>query len=312
MTWQSPPHIADTTPGDGSLGSRLQSETLPALKDAVAPSTCFLWTGGKDAAVIADLLLYLVGTPGAAPVPFITIDTGNHYDSVKAYRESFTSATGDEGADTIGPPGGVASHSTIRYDALLEQVIEHPADPRGYHGRYTLPECPECAAVLCLDSATATSECPDCGFSHTAPDGFRSTFAKSEWDVAASCGALKTVPLRRLIEDHGFDTLITGRRGDDPLTPGGAGSLGTVRERTTPVSHTRVNPLAGWKEPHTWAYIKKESVPLPDIYTSEGFRHTDSMCCTDDDQSAVGEYGEGGRDPKKADARQRLEEMGYI
>lgn len=288
MTWHGPVDRPAVTPGDGSQGARIES-AVDALDRAAEEDALFLWTGGKEAQVIADLLLYTVGTGERSPVPWGVIDTGNHFEEMEAFREEYVRPTGDRGADTVGPATGVADVRIERYDALLEGVILNDDDPRDYHGRWDgTVDLPESAPV----------------------DGLpRSPEA---WGVPESCGALKTVPLRRFVEDHGFDVLITGRRAADPIVAGADGEDGlSVREeRRRPVPHTRVNPLADWSEANVYAYLKAESVSLPSLYTEEGYRHTDSRCCTGDD--ATGEYGEGGRDPRKVQARDRLNDMGYI
>lgn len=287
MTWHSSAHVAQAHPADGSIMTKIQ-QSQDMLEDTVgSDDVCFLWTGGKEANVIADMLLYDIGRSGRAPVPFVTVDTGNAYDEMYTFRERYVSATGDRGAETVGPFNGIQRHSVVSADTLIDEVIQNDDDPRGYHGRWD-----------------ATVELPD----EDPVDGLPRSPA--EWDVPASCGMLKVVPIRQLVTEHGFDTLITGRRGEDPLTPGDDDTLSMVREKSKPAPHTRINPLAGWGEEDVYSYIKKESVPLPDLYTEQNYRHTDTKCCTDDEQ--VSEYGEGGRDPEKQQAQDRLEEMGYV
>lgn len=284
MTWNSPPPRPNVVPFEGSQQSRIE-QAIEALEGALDDDALFLWTGGKEANVVADLLLYAVGDQqGQSPIPWGVIDTGNHFPEMYAFREEYCAVTGDRRAETVGPFAGVMDVVTERHDGLID-VIEDPDDPRGYHGEWD-HDVP----------------LPDHGRTLAPRD-------PEEWDVAASCGALKVVPIRRFVEKHGYDVLVTGRRGDDPLVEGdsGFGVRHTVRK---PVPHERVNPLAGWSEPNVYAYIAQESVPLPSLYTEDGYRHTDSVCCTDNE--AVGEYGEGGRDPDKMSARERLNDMGYV
>lgn len=312
MTWLGEPTTANVKPGTGSQNKHVK-KAITVLKDAVSEydNLAFLWTGGKEANVIANMLLYAVkGDNERTPVPFVTIDTGNNFDAMYEFREKYVSITGDNGANTTGPPTGINDHRVIQYDEMLESVINNPADPRGYHGSYDQAECPVCETSLIEHLEEKRYECSDCGFVHTVPDDFCHNMSATEWGVSESCGALKTVPMRRLILDNDFDALITGRRGTDPLTPGEDNSLKHIRERSTPAPHTRINPLAEWGEENIYAYIKMESVSLPSLYKEKGYRHTDSKCCTDDD--SVGEYGEGGRDPEKQEARSRLEQMGYV
>ncbi len=315
MTWHGPVQRSTVVPGEGSQ-QELVEQAIDALEEAMDEDAVFLWTGGKEAQVIADLLLYTVGDADEqSPLPWGIIDTDNQFDAMYEFREEYLRPTGDRGADTVGPTTGVEDVTVRRYDDLLDEVILNDEDPRGYHGGWD-----------------ATTELPD-----TDPvDGLpRSPEA---WDVPASCGALKTVPLRQFVEEGGYDVVVTGRRAADPLVAGGesdgkdgaegdgtdgsesdgdhgaeseAPGFGIRERRRQPTYHERINPLANWAEANVYAYVKAESVSLPSLYTEEGYRHTDSECCTGDDARA-GEYGEGGRDPRKVAARDDLEDMGYI
>lgn len=287
MTWTGPVPRPAAHPAEGAIETKIEDAiaTLEMVVDI--DDVALLWTGGKEANVIADLLLYTVGDyPGVPDARFATIDTGNHFDDMYDFRTKYIAPTGDQGSDTIGPPFGVDGWLTVRHP-IVDEVLANDDDPRGYHGAWAddvdLPE---------TDPIDGLPRDPD------------------EWTVATSCGAAKVGGLRLLIEDHGFDTLITGRRGDDPLVPGD-GDLELVEDRRSPVPHRRINPLANWQEANVYAYIKKESVSLPSLYTEDGYRHTDAECCTDDDDRG-GEYGEGGRDPDKLRAREALEDMGYV
>jgi len=291
MTWNSSPPRPDVTPGTNSQQARIE-EAIGALEAAIQESddSAFLWTGGKEAQVIAALLLYAVGdAQEVPPVPFVTIDTGNQFDEMYDFRDEYVAPTGDNGADTVGPPTGISEVITLCHDEMLDRVIDNPDDPRGYHGQWD-----ETVDLPSSDTLDGLPESP------------------KEWSVASSCGALKVVPIRQAIEELGFSTLITGRRSGDPLTPSDKeGGLDIIEEKRSPVPHTRVNPLASWSEANVYAYIKMESISLPMLYTEEGYRHTDAMCCVDRD-SQVGEYGEGGRDPRKLEQRKELEDLGYV
>jgi len=291
MTRHGPPQRPDVLPAQGTQQSQIE-EAIGALETIVrsGKDTAFLWTGGKESLVIADLLLYAVGdAQEVSPVPFVTIDTGNHFSEMYDFRDEYVSPTGDRGAETVGPPTGISEAHVLSHDDMLNRVINNPNDPRGYHGQWD--ETVDLPSTNTLDGLPESPE---------------------EWSVASSCGALKVVPLRHAITELGFDTLITGRRSGDPLTPSEeAGGIDTLEERRTPVPHTRVNPLASWSEVNVYAYLKKESLSLPTLYTEKGYRHTDAMCCVDRD-SQVGEYGEGGRDPRKLEQRKRLQELGYV
>ncbi len=315
MTWNSRIHGKDVHP-EGTSQTDLIREAVETLEQALdehdAEDILFLWTGGKEAQVIADLLLYTVGGDNErSPVTFGTIDTGNHFDEMYDFREDYVAATGDQGAQTVGPFTGVQDVVVETHDEFLEHIIENEHDPRGYHGEHTGEWlCPECEQEAVLNRYTV--QCGACGADTQLHPVQRQNTQPGEWGVPESCGVLKVVPLKRFIEDHGFDVLITGRRGDDTVVQTDENDdLARVEDRDEPVPHTRINPLANWHEANVWAYIKAESVSYPALY-DQGYRHTDAECCTDPDQQVVGEYGEGGVDPQKDAAKDRLQDMGYI
>lgn len=93
---------------------------------------------------------------------------------------------------------------------------------------------------------------------------------------------------------------------DENSKPG----IDIIEEKKEPTGYTRVNPLKNWEEANIWAYLKMESVSYPILY-DKGYRHTDSKCCTDEEDESR-EYGEGGIDSEKAAAKNQLQEMGYI
>lgn len=241
---------------------------VQVLEDNVDGDTAFLWTGGSEAQVIAHLLQNYVDAPS---VPFVTIDTGNAFPEVYEFRQEYMSERDID-------------WRVERYDELLDGVINNADDPRGYHGSWD-------------DEVELSEDLEGIAAQNASPE---------EWGVGESCGALKVVPMKRVI-DEGYSKLVTGLRKQDPEVD--EASFGHIVEEQRPITHTRINPLADWGEKQTWAYIKREFVEYPSLY-DEGYRHTDSLCCTDDD--TVGEYGEGGRDPEKLQARDKLQEMGYV
>lgn len=125
------------------------------------------------------------------------------------------------------------------------------------------------------------------------------------WDgpkTTECCQALKIDMIGEFIEE-GFKSLIIGRRDADIDD-----KLGMKEERSYPFPHSRFHPLARWSDAHVKAYIKKHSIPLPEVYY-EGYEHTDCVdCCF---------RGEEGDDWSAVDEEQRqklneLREMGYM
>lgn len=116
------------------------------------------------------------------------------------------------------------------------------------------------------------------------------------------CGALKIDVIADFISD-GYGHLVVGRRAADVN-----GDLPLKEEKREPVPHTRYHPLANWSDAHIEAYIKRESIPLPDLYY-EGYEHTDCVdCCK------MGEEGDdwSGASQEKQQQLRELRDMGYM
>lgn len=313
MTWNSRIQGKKAVPGKGSQ-TELIEEAVEILEEAVEKNAVFLWTGGKEAQVIADLLLYTVGENDEDPqVPFGVIDTGNQFEEMYDFRENYIAADGDQGADTVGPFSGIDNVIVERYDEFLEKVINNPYDPRGYHGEWSDEgwKCPECGEKADLNEREKRIECSECGENSKLAPIQRQNLAPEEWTVPKSCGALKVEPLKKFVEEHGFDVMITGIRGSDMIAQSEDGEAELIEEKEEPVEYTRINPLKNWSEENVWAYLKQESVSYPVLY-DQGYRHTDSKCCTSDEQGEASEYGEGGIDAEKQAAKKELQDMGYI
>lgn len=125
------------------------------------------------------------------------------------------------------------------------------------------------------------------------------------WDgpkTEACCGALKIDVISDFISD-GYEHLIVGRRSADI-----GEELKEVEQTREPVPHIRYHPIASWPNPLVEAYIRRESIPLPNLYY-EGYRHTDCVDCT-----MTGEEGDdwSGVSQEQQQQLQQLREMGYM
>jgi len=314
MTWNGKTNWRNAKPLKGSQTEKI-GEAVSTLEKVIdeKDDVIFLWTGGKEAQVIADLLLYEIGDEkGVSPVSFGVIDTGNHFEEMYNFREDFLASNGDQGSDTVGPFQGIGNEVIVeKYEKMLKHVINNPYDPRGYHGEHSgewlCPECGEEAELL----NSRKIKCSQCGEENQIKPIQKQNTSPEEWGVPESCGALKVIPLKRFKEKHGFDTMITGIRGSDMISQKGEESQAEIiEEKEEPTEYMRVNPLKNWSEENVWAYIKAETVSYPELY-DQGYRHTDSKCCTERQDSAS-EYGEGGIDAEKQAAKNELQEMGYI
>lgn len=109
---------------------------------------------------------------------------------------------------------------------------------------------------------------------------------------------LKSVALQQALAEYKFDALITGIRRDEDSTrakeryfsPRSAQFEWDYRDQppefwgqfTTdiqPGEHVRVQPLLDWTEADIWRYIRRENIPIPDMYfAKEGKRYRSLGC----------------------------------
>jgi sulfate adenylyltransferase subunit 2 len=102
---------------------------------------------------------------------------------------------------------------------------------------------------------------------------------------AARSAARKTEGLKRLIERHGFKGIIAGIRRDEQATrakervfsPRDASGQWDFKNQPPefwdqfktdipPGAHLRIHPLLGWTELDVWRYIRREKIPLVELY----------------------------------------------
>jgi sulfate adenylyltransferase subunit 2 len=112
------------------------------------------------------------------------------------------------------------------------------------------------------------------------------------------CGALKTEPLRQVVEAHRFGGVIVGIRRDEegsrgkervfsPRTPTSAWDVteqppefwNQYRTDVPPGEHVRVHPLLDWTELDVWRYIARERIPMIDLYFARDGRRYRSLGC---------------------------------
>lgn len=132
---------------------------------------------------------------------------------------------------------------------------------------------------------------------------FRDRYAK-EWNLDLVCGdcppiddidpslppatraaARKTAGLKALLDEHGFTGVIVGIRRDEEGTrakervfsPRGSDGGWNFRDQPgefwdqfmtelPPGTHVRVHPILHWREIDIWHYIRRENIPVVDLY----------------------------------------------
>ncbi len=168
-------------------------------------------------------------------------------------------------------------------------------------------------------------------------------------DKIECCNALKTGALRQAVKEHDFKGLFLGIRRDEhgirakeryfsprdsdfrwnyeDQPPELWDHFGTAAQDDV---HVRVHPLLDWSELDVWSYVKRENIPVVDLYFArEGLRYRSIGChtCCDpvsSDAATVdeiirelqttkeGERAGRAQDKESAGAMQKLRALGYM
>lgn len=113
---------------------------------------------------------------------------------------------------------------------------------------------------------------------------------------AARAAARKTAGLKRLIEQNGYGGIFAGIRRDEEATrakervfsPRGEGSRWDFRNQPPefwdqfmtelpPGAHLRIHPLLDWTELDVWRYIRRERIPVVDLYFAKAGKRYRSL-----------------------------------
>ena len=112
------------------------------------------------------------------------------------------------------------------------------------------------------------------------------------------CDALKTRALQRAIEKAGYNGLFLGIRRDEEGTrakerffsPRNINFEWNFKDQTPEIwdqfntnfdadTHVRIHPILQWTEIDVWEYIKRENIPVIDLYFARGGRRYRSLGC---------------------------------
>jgi sulfate adenylyltransferase subunit 2 len=163
------------------------------------------------------------------------------------------------------------------------------------------------------------------------------------------CTALKTTGLQQLIEEHKFQAIMLGIRRDEEGTrakervfsPRNKEFAWDFKDQPPELwdqfqsdypadVHVRVHPLLQWSELDIWEYIRREQIPIIDLYFSRGGRRYRSLGCapctgsiassaTNIDQviaelkeTRIGERAGRAQDQADTHAMQKLRVKGYM
>jgi len=123
------------------------------------------------------------------------------------------------------------------------------------------------------------------------------------------CNALKTEGLRQAIAQHGFEALLLGIRRDEHgirakeryFSPRDEAFQWNYQDQPPELwdqyknqsdenTHIRVHPLLHWTEKDIWYYIKRENIPITELYFSKNGKRYRSIgcvpCCAPIDSNA--------------------------
>lgn len=117
-------------------------------------------------------------------------------------------------------------------------------------------------------------------------------------DAFTCCHELKTVALRKAIQKHRFEALIVGIRRDEHgirakervFSARDLDFRWNYKEQNAEVwdhyqaqaddsRHTRIHPLLGWTEKDVWRYIRREGIPVNELYFAKDGRRYRSLGC---------------------------------
>jgi len=113
------------------------------------------------------------------------------------------------------------------------------------------------------------------------------------------CTALKTEALKQAIAKHGFEALLLGIRRDEHgirakeryFSPRDESFQWNYQDQPPELwdqyknqaeekTHIRVHPLLHWTEKDIWYYIRREQIPITDLYFSKDGKRYRSIGCT--------------------------------
>ncbi|MCL5008125.1 MAG: sulfate adenylyltransferase subunit CysD [Candidatus Marsarchaeota archaeon] len=122
---------------------------------------------------------------------------------------------------------------------------------------------------------------------------------KPEISGYSCCGANKTVALKGVLKEYGFEALIVSIRRDEHavrakeryVSPRDKNFSWNYKDQPAEVwdsysskldkrGHLRIHPLLDWNEIDIWSYIKRNRIPINPLYMSNnGYRYR-SLGCT--------------------------------
>jgi len=163
------------------------------------------------------------------------------------------------------------------------------------------------------------------------------------------CNQLKTIALKQAIAEHGFKALLLGIRRDEHgirakeryFSPRNKEFQWNYKDQPPEMwdqfkskaeteQHIRVHPLLHWREIDVWRYVRRENIPITDLYFAKnGMRYRSlgcEPCCSkvksnvsnldemihELETTKVAERSGRAQDKESAYIMQKLRHMGYM
>ncbi len=242
-----------------------------------APRTPVLvWTGGKDSTLVLGLCLEVARQRELPVPPLMVVDHGMHFQETWTFMEEVAR---EEGLSLL-----VAKNRPL-VEAIHQGVASVP-----------------------LEQLDAENQ------EEALKAGLQGDDVPLSLDTPVGNHLLKTVALKRAVQEDGFDTVITGIRWDENLAR--AGEVFFSPREDPP--HTRVHPILPWTEREVWTYTLEKGLPIHPLYR-RGYRSfdgafdsepTDTRPAWEQDLDKTPERA--GRAQDKEKIMERLRALGYF
>lgn len=275
--------------GEGARGpaqapaDRMPVETKRAIAQIVLAEALegertpvLVWTGGKDSTLVLGLCLEVARERGLQLPPLMVVDHGQHFEETWKFMREVAEAE----------------------DLTLLVAKNEPLVEALERGETSLP----------LERLGGENQ------EEALKAGLEGDEVPLSLDTPVGNHLLKTVALNRALQEHGFDTVITGIRWDENLA---RASEVFFSPRENP-PHTRVHPILPWTEREVWAYTLEKGLPIHPLY-KRGYRSfdgafdsepTDTRPAWEQDLETTPERA--GRAQDKEKIMERLRALGYF
>lgn len=248
------------------------------LRDALASDhqPAIMWTGGKDSTLLLYLALGATRGEELEFPPLVFVDHGQHFPETWSFVEE-----------------------TVKREELKWLVVRNDD---------VFTAASEESGSVPLGRLDAENQ------EEALKAGLDGQEVSLDLNTAVGNHMLKTVALKRAIQQYKFDTVITGIRWDE--SPARAREVFFSARDDPP--HTRVHPILPWREREVWTYTLNANLPIHPLY-SRGYRSLGGAAATRStgskpawEQDLEGSDERSGRAQDKEGIMRRLRDLGYF